>query len=447
MKIETNQKKAIVLILGILLALAVAVGLYFGIRALSNETREPAATQPADTQPADTMSVPETTEAGPAPETTGNVAQTEPQVEETPEMAAAKTKEVYTDESITTDDPRLDQEAVQCGDYRLDNRGVQVFYVMQYFSFLNDYGMFASMMGLDTTLPFSEQKSMSGDLTWEQYFLMASMEDFRHFAAVATKAASEGFTLPQADKDQMEQGLNGMREGYAAYGFDSLDAFIQANFGPSVRFEDYERYLNLYFYVMSYENSKYEAIEVSEQERSDYLNAHLEEFDGLLTNQPNVNVRHILITTKAESNAPEAAVTEAKEAARAKAEELLATFMENPSEENFAELAKQNSEDPGSKDNGGLYEGVYPGQMVPTFNDWCFDASRQPGDTGIVETSYGFHVMYFSATTDDYYWKSVADQKIRTAQMMELVDAIMQEYPVTPDYEKIVLCPIPQQAS
>ena len=42
--------------------------------------------------------------------------------------------------------------------------------------------------------------------------------------------------------------------------------------------------------------------------------------------------------------------------------------------------------------------------MVDTFNDWIFDASRQPGDTGIVETTYGYHVMYFVGQ-DLPYWK------------------------------------------
>ena len=33
--------------------------------------------------------------------------------------------------------------------------------------------------------------------------------------------------------------------------------------------------------------------------------------------------------------------------------------------------------------------------MVDAFENWCFDANRNPGDTGIVETTYGYHVMYF----------------------------------------------------
>ena len=33
--------------------------------------------------------------------------------------------------------------------------------------------------------------------------------------------------------------------------------------------------------------------------------------------------------------------------------------------------------------------------MVKPFEDWCFDESRKPGDTGIVESDYGYHVMYY----------------------------------------------------
>jgi hypothetical protein len=51
--------------------------------------------------------------------------------------------------------------------------------------------------------------------------------------------------------------------------------------------------------------------------------------------------------------------------------------------------------------------------MVTNFNDWCFDSSRQPGDTGIVygeSTSYkGYHVMYFVGTDIPYWQVQVID--------------------------------------
>ena len=61
----------------------------------------------------------------------------------------------------------------------------------------------------------------------------------------------------------------------------------------------------------------------------------------------------------------------------------------------MAELAKTESEDTGSKANGGLYENVPKGYMVEPFENWIFDESRQVGDHGLVKTQYGYHVMYF----------------------------------------------------
>jgi len=110
-----------------------------------------------------------------------------------------------------------------------------------------------------------------------------------------------------------------------------------------------------------------------------------------------VNVRHILIKpTDSNDDA-------SKEAAKTKAQGLLDQFNAgDKTEDAFAALAKANSEDTGSASNGGLYENVYPGEMETAFSDWCFDSSRQVGDTGLVETSYGYHVMYFSGWGENY---------------------------------------------
>ena len=360
-------------------------------------------------------------------------------------MNAAKAKAVYNDESVTTDDARLDQEVASCGDYTLNSRDVQIFFAMQYYGFLNENGMFASLYGLDTAKPLYEQTSMSGDLTWEQYFVMASMEDFQFFAALASKAAAEGYVMAQEDREQLDSIRNGLQEAYAGYGFDSVDAFVQANFGPSVRYEDYARYLELYFYAMSYQNSRYRGLSVTDADRDAYYDNHPEEFEDMGKDQPNVNVRHILIALNTNDDDPQAVVKEAKDAAKAKAEQLLNEYLTNPTEDHFAELAKANTEDPGSKDNGGLYEDVYPGWSVEPFNDWCFDPTRQPGDTGIVETAFGYHVMYFVSKTDTYQWKVMAEDGARTEQMNNIVEEIVAAYPITKSYEKIVLCPLPKQ--
>ena len=81
---------------------------------------------------------------------------------------------------------------------------------------------------------------------------------------------------------------------------------------------------------------------------------------------------------------------EERAAAKKKAEELLAQLRAAP--EKFAELAKQYSQDPGSKDNGGDLGYFARGAMVKPFEDAVFKL-KQGQLSGIVESSFGVHVI------------------------------------------------------
>lgn len=126
-----------------------------------------------------------------------------------------------------------------------------------------------------------------------------------------------------------------------------------------------------------------------------------------------VNVRHILVQVGASGDSGEstdsdwATCLESIEAIQAEWE------ASDMTEETFAAMADEHSEDTGSVGNGGLYEGVYKGQMVAAFEDWCFDEARVVGDTGLVKTTYGYHLMYFSGNGGEY-WKTLADTNLRS---------------------------------
>lgn len=126
-----------------------------------------------------------------------------------------------------------------------------------------------------------------------------------------------------------------------------------------------------------------------------------------------VDVRHILVQVGATGDDGES-TSDDWDACLEAIENIEALWIDSDmSEETFAELANEYSEDTGSNTNGGLYEDVYKGQMVTAFEDWCFDDFRQITDTGIVKTSYGYHFMYYSGT-GDLYWKTLADSGIRS---------------------------------
>lgn len=117
------------------------------------------------------------------------------------------------------------------------------------------------------------------------------------------------------------------------------------------------------------------------------------------------NVRHILISVS--DTTDEEAMATAKETA----EKLLAEYEAGEhTEDAFAAIGDAAYAD-GTAAESARYEDITPGQMVEDFENWCFDASRQVGDTGIVESTYGYHVMYFSGFGTNYRMKLVEDEQ------------------------------------
>ena len=159
---------------------------------------------------------------------------------------------------------------------------------------------------------------------------------------------------------------------------------------------------------------------------------------------PLVNVRHILIKFEGGTTDSTTGTTtysdEEKEAAKQKAaalaarkeqKEILDEWMSgDATEDSFAALANEKSDD-GDGTTGGLYENVYPGQMVSSFNDWCFDESRQAGNTGIIESQYGYHVMYFVGKSDTTYRDYQIETELRNTDTQEWYDATVEAMPMT----------------
>lgn len=99
-----------------------------------------------------------------------------------------------------------------------------------------------------------------------------------------------------------------------------------------------------------------------------------------------VKVSHILLAHK---DAERSTATRTKEEAKKLADELMAKIKKDAS--TFGSLAKEYSDDPGSKNNNGEYDNVTPKQMVPEFDTFIFN--NPIGSLGVVETDFGFHVI------------------------------------------------------
>lgn len=98
---------------------------------------------------------------------------------------------------------------------------------------------------------------------------------------------------------------------------------------------------------------------------------------------------------------------EEKAAAKKKVDDLIAEWekMEGGKTlENFKKLVEKNTDDTASASTGGLYENISITQnYVEPFLNWAMDENRKVGDTGIVETEYGYHIMYFAEKNEMNY--------------------------------------------
>lgn len=123
---------------------------------------------------------------------------------------------------------------------------------------------------------------------------------------------------------------------------------------------------------------------VSTEEAMKYFDEHRSEFGQTEERRAS----HILLS------APASASDAERQSARAKAEQLLIQARKAP--QNFAELAKQNSQDPGSAANGGDLGYFGRNMMVKAFEDVVFQ--MKPDDiSNIVETDFGFHIIKLTA--------------------------------------------------
>jgi parvulin-like peptidyl-prolyl isomerase len=163
---------------------------------------------------------------------------------------------------------------------------------------------------------------------------------------------------------------------------------------------------------------------VSDADIEQYYNEHPSDFDE-------IRVRHILISTQPKEEADDEAgakddkdkkpaekpKTLTKDEARKKAQELLDRIRKG---EDFAKLAKENSDDPGSKDKGGEYDFFGRGKMVPEFDKAAF--ALKPGEVSdLVETQFGYHIIKLEEKRTGA--NPSTDQKVRA----QIVDKLKQQ--------------------
>lgn len=419
--------------------------------------------------------------------------------------------------------------AVKVGSTGYSAAQMDFYYRTQYLNFMNQYGSYASMFGLDSSKSLKDQEcTMSEDGgSWYDYFMQQAVDYVKQVTAYTKYAKENDIELDEDSLKLIDDQMTSFETEANSQGFSSVDKYLESVYGKGCNSKIIRQEMEKVSLASKVIEEVQDSFEYSDEELTKYYNEHKDDYDnysyayylvnaeqeptasaedgssveeeaaeaetavtdetmavakkhadaiaaavtgtGNLTaavqaemgdttleavtqnavqgsnlpadyadwmkdasraagdktvvesegtgyyvvvygsrdanNYHMASVRHILIQAQADENGEY--TEEALATAKATLDGIYQEWQNGEkTEDSFAALAQKYSEDSGSASTGGLYDSVYKGEMVPEFDAWCFDASRKPGDTGIVKgesSSYaGYHLIYYVGQGDLY---------------------------------------------
>lgn len=375
--------------------------------------------------------------------------------------------------SCSPGDANPDAAVAALGDARLTNRGLQIQY-------LNAIRTHRSGGGVqpDYTQPLESQRCplTRENISWQHYFLNQAIRSWQIQQVLLAAAreprpiTEEAFKpnewedlhgeyvaadLPVNDflyQDQPCYKPNTMHRSYleglpaqmdalaAGQGYADLSDCARQVLAGLVSPEDMTAAAQDYnFAYMYFTEWSYDA--ATEEELAAWLETHpLPENDTFT-----VDMRHVLLIPEGARVAADGTVTATEEQWKA-TEELAGKLMRTWSGEylttlnrdaNFARLANRNSQDEGSRVNGGLYRNVHRGQLIDQLDSWCFSKERKEGDWDILRSPLGCHIVFFRGRS------SVTEAGIREdmlrRQAQQMLNARLESARPEVDYSAVRL--------
>ncbi len=345
---------------------------------------------------------------------------------------------------------KADTVIATLGNQKLTNGELQAYYWMNVYEFLDYYGYYLSMMGLDASKPLSDQiYDENTGMTYQQMFLSNALQDWRTYATLVQMSEDANFTLSEKQQEYLtsvEQQLNTMAQENK---YTDVELFIDKEMFPGSSLEQYMQYVKVNHIGLCYYDTLYADFLPNETDIEEYYTAHEKELKEKKFSKEDgdyYNVRHILIEIEGGSEGDDGTKTYSDaewEACREKAQRLLDDFLANdPTEEKFADMVAEYSADPGSNSNGGLYSQLTKDYgFIEDFENWYVDESRKPGDTGLVKNTQssvqGYHIMYF--VSSEPIWKYETQAAVLGERTSKMMDEAKAKWPMEVNYKEIVL--------
>lgn len=259
------------------------------------------------------------------------------------------------------------------GDYKVSKQEYLIFSK-------GNMSQFLSVNGITKTADQYEWNTTKvNDQTAKDQVKKSTLDTIQEIKIHIAKAKEAGITLDSNDIADIDKAFNDIITQSGSR--QTAEQQVKAAYGVSL--SEYKAIYKEIQLSQKYLTQERDKVKVSDDEVKKYYDDNKKEFDK-------VTATHILVSTLDSNQQPVSAGKKAE--AEQKAKDLLARVQAG---EDIKALAVEFSDDkPSVTDNKGEYT-FGRGEMVTEFENWAFDDKRVAGESAIVETQFGYHVMQF----------------------------------------------------
>ena len=270
--------------------------------------------------------------------------------------------------------------ALTLNDHEISNAELNYYYVDAINAFINEYGSYAALLGLDTTKPLNEQVvNEETGLTWADDFMNGAVENAKSVYALNDAAKKAGFTMSEEDQTNLEANLATV-ELYAiySYGYPDLETYLKTMYGHGASEESYREYCTMNYMADAFQASYAETLTY---EDADLREAEAENYDAYTSytyNHYYINASSLIEGTEYTDEEYAEAVKKAEAYANGLIADVdsveafdaaIAELPMNAEAENVASVATIDT----------LY-----GNVNSIVRDWVADSARKAGDVTVI---------------------------------------------------------------
>jgi len=272
-------------------------------------------------------------------------------------------------------------------------------YDFYYYTIYSNYAQYASYGAVPTSaadgkFDLTAACTLEGyeTQTWGDYIKASALKQLQDTYILASYATDAGLALTASDQSTIDSFYTSVQT-YADTASMTLDEYLTTMYGDQCSKAALDSVISRYLLAGGYMSSLEKAYTFTDEEMQTFYTANKDSYEN--TDLP--VVRHILFLAPTAADGYTDATADELAAAKALAESTLASI------KSYEDMVTIGDADFTA---GTAYESaeytVAAGAMTATFEDWSYDAARKPGDTGIVQSEYGYHVMYFVKTQKDW---------------------------------------------